>query len=91
MIKKVGSFAIPESYEKEPKNKAETARQMISDLTPGHVDIYELTDKLAAQNMRSMIGTMAQVMLGNKRVGTKVHENTLHIWLRVVPSEKFQE
>lgn len=91
MFKKVGSFAIPESYEREPKNKAEAARQMIADLAPGHVDIYEFADKKEAQNMRSMIGTMGMILLGNRRVGTKVIENTLHLWLRDAPLEKIQE
>lgn len=82
-MKKLGTVPIPENRYQKEGNRAQKARQMLDELTPGKADLYEFADKKEAQNFRSMISSMAILRWGEAgHIRTSVVENTLYIWLR---------
>lgn len=82
-MKKLGTVPIPEIRYQREGNRAQHAREMINGLVPGKADLYEFTDKKEAQDLRSMISTMAILKFGEAgRISTRVIENTMYIWLR---------
>lgn len=86
-MKKLGSVPIPTEYSKTAENKAKTARRMLNELQTGLADVYELDNAKDAANMRAMVANMAAIRFGPNRVGTKVIENTLYVWLKEPEAE----
>lgn len=80
-MKKLGTVPIPNLRYQRDGNRAQMARQMLTELTPDKADLYEFSDKEEAKNFRSMLATMA--VLKGIKVHMKVLENTLYLWLAV--------
>ena len=83
-MQKLGTVPIPDNrYQRNRENRAHQARKLLSELTPGKADLYEFEDKKDAQNMRSMITSMAILKWGEGgHVATSNVENMLYVWLR---------
>ena len=84
-MQKLGTVPIPNNkYQRNNKeNRAHLARKILSELTPGKADLFEFDDKKDAQNMRSMISTMAILTWGEGgHVATSNVENMLYVWLQ---------
>ena len=73
-----------------PYSSYETLRGFYSRLQllqTGLADVYELDNAKDAANMRAMVANMAAIRFGPNRVGTKVIENTLYVWLKEPEAE----
>lgn len=82
-MKKLGTVPIPENRYQKEGNRAQTARKMLDELTPGKADLYEFETKRDAQVIRSMIASMAILKFGEAgRIGTSIVENTMYLWLK---------
>ena len=48
-MKKLGTVPIPEARYQKGENRAQIARRMLDELTPGNADLYEFADKNEAK------------------------------------------
>lgn len=82
-MQKLGTVPIPYNRYQKQENRAQMARKMLAELTPGKADLYEFADHKEAQNIRSMITSMAILKWGEAgHIATSIQDNTMYLWLR---------